>query len=59
MDQMLCLHTVYAATYLDHVITHSETWAAHVQWAASVLESLRQVGVTANQKKCTVGRREI
>lgn len=30
-----------------------------VKWEAAVLETLRQAGLTANLKKCAVGRREI
>lgn len=49
--------TVYADVYLDDVI-YSNTWMEHVQWAAEVLESLRQKGLIANSK-CAVGRKEV
>ena len=38
---------------------HSNTWAEHVRQVAEVLESLRQAGLTANPRKCAVGRREV
>ncbi|TKS64962.1 Retrovirus-related Pol polyprotein from transposon 412 [Collichthys lucidus] len=59
MDRVLRPHSAYAAAYLDDVIIHSNTWAEHVQQVAAVLESLRQAGLTANPKKCAVGRREV
>nr|XP_010769589.1 PREDICTED: uncharacterized protein LOC104945589 [Notothenia coriiceps] len=59
MDRVLRPHSAYAAAYLDDVIIHSETWEQHMQQVGAVLESLRQAGLTANPKKCAVGRREV
>ncbi|KAK5854605.1 hypothetical protein PBY51_004785 [Eleginops maclovinus] len=59
MDRVLRPHSAYAAAYLDDVIIHSETWGQHMQQVGAVLESLRQAGLTANPKKCAVGRREV
>ena len=59
MDRVLRPHAAYAAAYLDDVIIHSNTWAEHVRQVAVVLESLRQAGLTANPRKCAVGRREV
>ncbi|XP_059210478.1 uncharacterized protein LOC131989303 [Centropristis striata] len=59
MDRVLRPHVAYAAAYLDDVIIHSTTWAEHVRQVAAVLGSLRQAGLTANPKKCAVGRREV
>ena len=59
MDRVLRPHAAYAAAYLDDVIIHSDSWAEHVRQVAAVLESLRQAGLTANPKKCAVGRREV
>lgn len=53
MDRVL---RPYAAAYLDDVIIYSDMWAEHVWWVAAILESLRQAGLTANLKKCAVGR---
>ncbi|TKS80118.1 Coiled-coil domain-containing protein 39 [Collichthys lucidus] len=49
----------HAAAYLDDVIIHSNTWPEYVWQVAAALESLRQTGLTANPKKCAVGRREV
>ncbi|XP_069551592.1 uncharacterized protein [Brachyistius frenatus] len=35
------------------------TWAEHVQQVGTVLESLRQAGLTANPGKCAVGWKEV
>ena len=59
MNRVWRPHAAYSATYLDDVIIHSNSWAEHVQQVAAVLESLRQTGLTANPKKCAVGRREV
>ena len=59
MDRVLRPHAAYAAAYLDDMIIHSDSWAEHVRQVAAVLESLRQAGLTANPKKCAVGRREV
>ena len=50
---------MFAAAYLDDVIIHSDSWAQHLQHVEVVLESLRQAGLTANLKKCTIGRAEV
>ena len=59
MDRVLRPHAAYAAAYIDDVVIHSDSWAEHVRRVAAVLESLRQAGLTANPKKCAVGRRDI
>jgi len=59
MDRVLRPHTAYAAAYLDDVIIHSDSWAEHVRQVGAVLGSLRQAGLTANPKKCVVGRTEV
>lgn len=45
-------HVGYVASDLDDMITHCNTWVEHMQQVAAVLESLLQVGVTTNPKKC-------
>ena len=52
MDRVLRPHAAFAAAYLDDVIIHSDSWAQHLRHVAAVLESLRQVGLTANPKRC-------
>ena len=59
MGRVLRPHVAFAAAYLDDVIIHSDSWAQHLRHVAVVLESLRQAGLTANPKKCTIGRAEV
>ena len=59
MDRVLRPHAAFAAAYLDDVIIHSDSWAQHLRHVAAVLKSLRQAGLTANPKKCTIGREEV
>ena len=58
-DRVLRPHAAFAAAYLDDVIIHSDSWAQHLRHVAVVLESLRQAGLTANPKKCTIGLAEV
>ena len=58
MDRVLRPHAAFAAAYLDDVIIHSNSWAQHMRHVGAVLESLRQVGLTANPKKCAIGLAE-
>ncbi|KAJ8346401.1 hypothetical protein SKAU_G00278020 [Synaphobranchus kaupii] len=58
MDRVLRPHAAFAAAYLDDIIIHSSSWAQHVRHVEAVLESLRQAGLTANPKKCAIGRAE-
>lgn len=44
---------------LDDVIIHCDTWQQYHWQVAAVLETLRQVGLTANPKKCFIGQREV
>ena len=41
---------------MDDVIIHSNSWAQHMRHVGAVLKSLRQAGLTANPKKCAIGR---
>ena len=59
MDRVLRPHAAFAAAYLDDVIIHSNSWAQHMRHVGAVLESLRQAGLTANPKKCAIGRAEV
>ena len=59
MDRVLRPHAAFAAAYLDDVIIHSTSWAQHMRHVGAVLESLRQAGLTANPKKCAIGRAEV
>jgi len=58
-DQVLRPQAAYAVAYLDDVVIHSTNWVEHVQRVDTVLESLRQAGLTTNPGKCAVGQREV
>ena len=45
----------FAKTYLDDIIIFSQTWEEHVAHVRTVLEKLRQAGLTANPRKCVWG----
>ena len=59
MDRVLHPHAAFTAAYLDDVIIHSDSWAQHLRYVAAVLQTLRQAGLTANPRKCTIGRAEV
>ncbi|XP_056598991.1 uncharacterized protein LOC130417451 [Triplophysa dalaica] len=59
MDRILRPHAAYAAAYLDDIIIYSNDWQRHMQHLRAVLSSLRRAGLTANPKKCAVGRVEV
>ena len=59
MDRVLRPHAAFTAAYLDDVIIHNDSWAQHLWHEAAGLGSLRQAGLTANLKKCTIGRAEV
>ncbi|KAL1279405.1 hypothetical protein QQF64_026078 [Cirrhinus molitorella] len=52
MDILLRPHQTFAATYLDEVVVHSETWEDHLTCLRRVLMELRRAGLTANPRKC-------
>uniref|UniRef100_A0A8C2BR64 Gypsy retrotransposon integrase-like protein 1 n=1 Tax=Cyprinus carpio TaxID=7962 RepID=A0A8C2BR64_CYPCA len=59
MDKILRPHAAYAAAYLDDIIIFSNDWQRHMQHLRAVLRSLRGAGLTANPKKCAIGRVEV
>ncbi|XP_067248999.1 NACHT, LRR and PYD domains-containing protein 3-like isoform X2 [Chanodichthys erythropterus] len=59
MDKVLRPHAAYAAAYLDDIIIFSNDWQRHMQHLRAVLRSLRGAGLTANPKKCAIGRVEV
>ena len=59
MDRVLRPHAAYAAAYLDDIVIYGDEWGQHMRQVAAVLQSLRRAGLTANPKKCVIGRREI
>ncbi len=56
MDKILQPHTTYAAAYLDDIIIYSQDWQRHMVHLQEVLRALRGAGLTANPKKCAIGR---
>ncbi|XP_075768997.1 uncharacterized protein LOC142821566 [Pelodiscus sinensis] len=59
MDRLLQPHHAYAAAYIDDVVIYSPTWTAHLQHLEAILKSLKEAGLTANPRKCQLGRREV
>ncbi len=59
MDKVLQPHSAYAAAYLDDIIIHSNDWQRHMEHLRAVLRALRVAGLTANPRKCAIGRVEV
>ncbi len=59
MDRILRPHAAYAAAYLDDIIIYSQDWQRHMAHLRAALRALRRAGLTANPKKCAVGRVEV
>ncbi len=59
MDKILRPHTANAAAYLDDIIIYSQDWQRHMVHLREVLRALRGAGLTANPKKCAIGRVEV
>ncbi len=59
MDKILRPHTAYAAAYLDGIIIYSQDWQQHMVHLREVLRAPRGAGLTANPKKCAIGRVEV
>ena len=48
----------FAAAYLDDLVIFSSTWEEHLLHLRSILERLREAGLTAKAKKCVFGASE-
>ncbi len=59
MDKVLRPHSAYAAAYLDDIIIHSNDCQRHMEHLRAVLRALRVAGLTANPRKCAIGRVEV
>ncbi len=57
MDKILRPHTAYAAA--ADIIIYSQDWQRHMVHLREVLRALRGAGLTANPKKCAIGRVEV
>ncbi|CAM4645565.1 unnamed protein product [Lepidochelys kempii] len=55
MNRLLRPNAKYAATYLDDVVIHSPDWEMHLGKVETVLDALRQAGLTANPSQCAIG----
>ena len=55
IDRVLKGMESYAAAYLDDLVIHSRTWAKHLAQVRSVLQRLREAGLTAKPSKCQFG----
>ncbi len=51
--------TAHATAYLDDIIIYSQDWQRHMVIMREVLRALRGAGLTANPKKCAIGRVEV
>ena len=56
MDQVLRGLDAYSAAYLDDVVVYSTTWGKHLTHIVSVLQRLREAGLTAKPRKCQFGK---
>ena len=45
--------------YIDDIVIHSSTWNAHLQSLRTVLDKLREAGLTAKPSKCTLANRHV
>ena len=59
MQRVLAEQRAWATAYMDDVMVYSTTWEEHLRHIASVLQALRQAGLTANPDKCRWGGRAI
>ena len=55
MDRVLKGLESYAAVYIDDLVIHSRTWGEHLAQLRSVLQRLREAGLTAKPSKCQFG----
>lgn len=52
MNEVLREHRGYACAYIDDVAVYSESWEDHMNHLRAVLQTLKNVGLTANPTKC-------
>ena len=52
MDSLLWDVGPFAAAYLDDLIIHSKTWGAHLDQVHTILQKLREAGLTLKPRKC-------
>ena len=59
MQRVLREQRAWATAYMDDVVVYSTSWDDHLIHIASVLQALKQAGLTANPDKCRWGGRAI
>ncbi|KAJ1177696.1 hypothetical protein NDU88_002948 [Pleurodeles waltl] len=59
MDHLLKPFSKFAAAYLDDVVIFSNTWIEHLEHLSQVFDTLATAGLTANPKKCMLGKTDI
>lgn len=59
INEVLKPHRGYACAYIDDVAIYSQSWDEHLNHIRAVLESIRDVGLVINAKKCKFAQREI
>ena len=57
MDMLLKGIRGYAEAYLDDLVIFSQSWEEHCKHLRTVLQCLREAGLTAKPAKCQLGRR--
>ncbi|KAJ1199344.1 hypothetical protein NDU88_003181 [Pleurodeles waltl] len=59
MDRLLKPFQSFSAAYLDDVVIFSETWDDHLLHLQQICHTLENAGLTANPKKCVIGKPNI
>ena len=58
MDQVIRGLEGFSAAYIDDVVIYSTTWREHLTHIHTVLQQLRQAGLTAKPQKCQFAMKE-
>ncbi|KAI3374507.1 hypothetical protein L3Q82_006322 [Scortum barcoo] len=58
MNKVLAGMHNFAAAYLDDIVIYSNSWQEHLSHVAKVLREIKKAGLTINQRKCAVAKRE-
>ena len=58
MDVLLKGIRGYAEAYLDDLVIFSQSWEEHCEHLRTVVQRLREAGLTAKPAKCQLGRRQ-
>ena len=55
MDRLIQGLNGYSAAYLDDLVVYSETWEEHLEHLRTILQRIREAGLTVKKKKCQLG----